>query len=57
MQGTADLHHDIANALLPQANPVFHDAGLLQSRFCKEIVDKSERRSSRVVLKKDRNQA
>ena len=26
MQGTADCHHPIADALLPQAAPVFHDA-------------------------------
>jgi len=26
MQGTADFHHDITNALLPQADPVFDDA-------------------------------
>ena len=26
MQGTADSHHDITNALLPQADPVFDDA-------------------------------
>jgi REP element-mobilizing transposase RayT len=25
MQGTADLHHEIADALLPQADPVFHN--------------------------------
>ena len=26
VQGTAELHHEIADALLPQADPVFHDA-------------------------------
>src|SRR5215470_9474631 len=26
VQGTTDLHHEIADALLPQADPVFHDA-------------------------------
>ena len=26
MQGTAELHHEIADALLPQAEPVFHHA-------------------------------
>src|SRR5262249_19972852 len=26
VQGTAELHHDIADALLPQADPVLHDA-------------------------------
>ena len=25
MQGTADLHHEIADVLLPQADPVFHN--------------------------------
>jgi hypothetical protein len=30
MQGTADFHHDITDALLPQADPVF-DEGLPQS--------------------------
>jgi len=24
MQGTADLHHHIADALLPEADPIFH---------------------------------
>ena len=26
MQGTAEFHHEIADALLPQADPVFHNA-------------------------------
>ena len=26
MQGTAELHHEIADARLPQAHPVFHHA-------------------------------
>jgi hypothetical protein len=26
MQGTAELHHEIADTLLPQAHPVFHNA-------------------------------
>ena len=26
VQGTAELHHEIADALLPQADPVFHNA-------------------------------
>src|SRR5262245_38873542 len=26
MQGTAELHHQIADTLLPQAHPVFHNA-------------------------------
>jgi len=26
MQGTAELHREIADALLPQADPVFHHA-------------------------------
>ena len=25
MQGTADFHHDIPDALLPQADPIFDD--------------------------------
>ena len=31
MQGTAEFHHDTADALLPQADPVFHDATTLDA--------------------------
>ena len=31
MQGTADFHHDIPDALLPQADPVFHNATTLDA--------------------------
>ena len=31
MQGTADFHHEIADTLLPQADPVFHDATALDT--------------------------
>jgi hypothetical protein len=31
MQSTTDLHHQIADALLPQTNPVFHDATTLHT--------------------------
>ncbi|HSX78946.1 MAG TPA: hypothetical protein VLQ80_10295 [Candidatus Saccharimonadia bacterium] len=31
MQRTADLHHQIADALLPQADPVFDDATALHT--------------------------
>ena len=31
MQGTADFHHDITDALLPQADPVFDDAATLDT--------------------------
>jgi hypothetical protein len=31
MQGTADFHHQIADALLPQAKPVFDDATTLDT--------------------------
>ena len=31
MQGTADFHHDITDALLPQADPVFDDATALDT--------------------------
>jgi len=31
MQGTADFHHDIADAFLPEADPVFHDATALDT--------------------------
>src|SRR5689334_4655136 len=31
MQGTADFHHHIADALLPQADPVFDDAAALDT--------------------------
>jgi hypothetical protein len=31
MQGTAELHHEIADALLPQADPVFHNATTLDA--------------------------
>src|SRR6266446_9891292 len=31
VQGTAELHHEIADALLPQADPVFHNATALHT--------------------------
>ena len=31
MQGTAELHREIADALLPQADPVLHDATTLDA--------------------------
>ena len=31
MQGTTDLHHEIADALLPQADPVFDDTATLDT--------------------------
>src|SRR5215831_19375854 len=31
VQGTAELHHEIADALLPQADPVFHNATMLHT--------------------------
>ena len=31
MQGTAEFHHEIANTLLPQADPVFDDAAALDT--------------------------
>ena len=31
VQGTAELHHEIADALLPQADPVFHKATTLHA--------------------------
>ena len=31
VQGTADFHHQIADALLPQADPVFHNAAALDT--------------------------
>jgi hypothetical protein len=31
MQGTADFHYDITNALLPQADPVFDDTATLDA--------------------------
>src|SRR6266581_9263059 len=31
MQRTADVHYEIADALLPQADPVFHDATALDT--------------------------
>ena len=31
MQGTAEFHHQIADALLPQADPVFDDAAALDT--------------------------
>jgi len=31
MQGTADLHHQIADTLLPQTDAVFHDAAALDT--------------------------
>ena len=31
MQGTAQFHHEIADAVLPQPDPVFHDAAALDA--------------------------
>jgi len=31
VQGTAEFHHQITNALLPQAEPVLHDAAALDT--------------------------
>src|SRR5947208_9391873 len=31
VQGTAEFHHQITDTLLPQANPVFHDATALDT--------------------------
>jgi len=31
VQGTAELHHEIADALLPQADPVFHHTTTLDA--------------------------
>jgi hypothetical protein len=31
MQGTTEFHHQIADALLPQAEPVFDDAAMLDT--------------------------
>ena len=31
MQGTAEFHHEIPNALLPQPDPVFDDAAALDA--------------------------
>src|SRR2546425_400704 len=31
VQGTAEFHHQITDSLLPQANPVFHDATALHT--------------------------
>ena len=31
MQGTAEFHHEIADAVLPQADPVLHDAAALDT--------------------------
>jgi hypothetical protein len=31
VQGTAELHHEIADALLPQVDPVFHNATTLDA--------------------------
>jgi len=31
MQGTADLYHHIADALLPEADPIFHNATALHT--------------------------
>jgi hypothetical protein len=48
MQGTADLHHHIADALLPEADPIFHNATALHATvdmldgvrlFCNDTVD------------------
>ena len=31
MQGTTEFHHEIADAVLPQPDPVFHDAAALDA--------------------------
>src|SRR2546421_6847033 len=33
VQGTAELHHEIADALLPQADPVFHNTSVAERSF------------------------
>jgi hypothetical protein len=43
MQGTTEFHHQIADALLPEANPVFDDAATLDT-----TVDMLNAQSARV---------
>jgi hypothetical protein len=47
MQGTADFHHDITNALLPQADPVLDDATALDTAV--DMLDPQSARVERLV--------
>ncbi len=38
MQGTTEFHHQIADALLPQADPVFDDAAALGERLIRRLL-------------------
>ena len=42
VQGTTDFHHEIAGALLPQADPVLHDAAALDTAV--DMLDPRSRR-------------
>ena len=47
MQGTADFHHAITDALLPQADPVFDDATALDAAV--DMLDPQSARVERLV--------
>jgi hypothetical protein len=47
MQGTADFHHDIPDALLPQADPVFDDPATLDAAV--DMLDPQSARVERLV--------
>jgi hypothetical protein len=48
VQGTTDVHHQIADALLPQADPVFDDATALDTTI--ELVASFVNRSNLLKL-------
>ena len=47
MQGTADFHYDITDALLPQPDPVFDDATTLDTAV--DMLDPQSARVERLV--------
>src|SRR2546423_9464269 len=47
VQGTAEFHHEIADALLPQADPVFDDATPLDTTI--DMLDPQPTREQRLV--------
>ncbi len=47
MQGTTDFHHDIAEALLPQADPVFDNATTLHAAI--DVLDAQPTLGERLV--------
>ncbi len=47
MQGTAEFHHEIADTLLPQAEPVLHNTAALDTAI--DVLDAQPTRVERLV--------